>query len=296
MVVVRGGPGQAPTVLVVNSDPKPGRWKADLNRWLPELPAAEHQEWFRASASVAATELESGVCLSLDDAGVAGGFLAAWASPLAAQVPRVPLARPAKRPLSNAAQWGLSTVLALVALGACSTHYLWTQHGIRTQQAEIARRRGPIDQFLAAKKETEGLIKQRDTLGAGFGKLQADLEDCRKVLAAQQNRLRALLSTLAGSGLEEVTIEKIESEGDAMVLHGTCLAAGMADQLAAELAPKMATLGWRVDLPTKHAKELLADHGPWQFELPIRDSLAGADNAVSPSVAGAGTKPEGGKP
>jgi hypothetical protein len=291
MVVARGEAGQV-TTLVVNSDPKPGRWEADLQRWLPQQQAAVHQESLHASASVATSELDPVARLSLDESESLGEFLTAWAGELSARSPAVPLARPTKRPLAAGSQGALAVGAALIALALCSGHFMWLKHRMAVRQAEIVRLRGPIEAFNQAKKEVEGLLKKRDELGAGYGKLEGNLGECRKVLAAQQNRLRALLVTLAESGLEEVTIEKIESSGDELVLHGTCLEAGMADQLAAILAPKMDPLGWRVQLPSKRAQELFTDHGPWQFQLRIIDAEAVAKPATGSATVAAGTKQE----
>lgn len=292
MVVVRGGAGQAPTTLIVNNDPKPGRWTTDLQRWLPEQQHAVHQESLHASASVATSELDPLARLSLDDPEALGEFLVAWAAELSAKSPGVPLVRSARRPLSSGQKWAVAAAAALLALAFCSGHFVWMKQRMATRQAEIVRLRGPIELFNQAKKEVEGLRKQREQLDAGYGKLQGDLEQCRKVLEAQQNRLRSLLKALAESKLEEVTIEKIDGSGDELVLYGTCLEAGMADELAALLAPKMEPLGWRVQLPSKKAQELFTDHGPWKFELRIVDGLAEPKPRPSSPTVVAETKRE----
>jgi len=138
------------------------------------------------------------------------------------------------------------------------------------QQAETARLNGPIQQAQAAKKDAESLAKQQKTLDEACQKLEGDLAHCRTVLTAQQNRLCVLLTALAQPELEDYIVQRIESTADELVLHGTCRKAHVSNELAAVLAPKVEPLGWRVDVPDKHATEALVDYGPWQFALRIR--------------------------
>jgi hypothetical protein len=218
-------------------------------------------------------ELDAADCLSLDDHDALGAFLAAWAAELALKSPAVPLVHAAKKPLSATAQWTRALALGLMGLVACIGHYQWAQYEMRIQRAETARLNGPIQQFQAAKKEADALVKQRQTLDAACVKRTEDLTHCRQVLAAQQDRLCVLLTALAQPELEDYIVQRIEGTADELVLHGVCHKPRVSNELAAVLSPKIEPLGLRVELPDKHAKEMLADYGPWQFELRIRDAL-----------------------
>jgi len=181
-----------------------------------------------------------------------------------------------------------------VALGACSGHYLWTQRDMAQQQAETARLNGPIQQFQAAQKEAGALAKQQKTLEDACQKLEADLAHCRTVLTSQQNRLCVLLTALAQPELQDYIVQRIDSTADELVLFGVCRKPHVSNELAAALAPKVEPLGWRVEVPTKHATEAMADYGPWQFELRIRDTFSlekpgvGKSGAAKPRRRGGG--------
>jgi hypothetical protein len=288
IVVVRGGADVASIITVVNSDPKPGRWADDLARWLPEQTPVAHQETLHATAALGRDELAPLGSVSLDDRQGLEAFLTAWAAELAVKTPRVPLVFPARKPMSANTRWAVATVLAFVALGVCSGHYLWTQRVMAQRQAETARLNGPIQQSQAAQKDVAALAKQQKTLADACQKLEADLAHCRTVLTSQQNRLCVLLTALAQPELQDYIVQRIDSTADELVLHGICRKPHVSNDLAAALAPKVEPLGWRVDVPTKHATEAMQDYGPWQFELRIRDVYA-LDQPVA-GKAGA-TKP-----
>jgi hypothetical protein len=104
-------------------------------------------------------------------------------------------------------------------------------------------------------------------------------------LAAQQDRLCVLFTALAAPDLKNYIVHRIESTADDLVLHGVCLQPRVSNELAAALTAKVEPLGWRVDLPNKHAKGMLMDYGPWQFELRLRDAAATSQAQAAP-VAG----------
>lgn len=269
---VRGDGGGSPSVRVINADPKPGRWQAEVDRWRAEAPAAAGHRALLATAAVALEEVQADTVTRLEDAHALEPFLTTWSVQLEAREPPVPLLVPPKRPASPAARRATAAVLALVAVAVCVGHYLWSEHMIRDLSVEIARLKQPADELSRIQKELETEQKRRKELQAESDKLAADVGQCRLVRSSLRQRVVTLLTELARGAAEDTIIRKIMASSNGVVVHGTCLDPNGADALFGSLARALEPLGWRVQLPRKQAQELLPDGGPWLFELHIEES------------------------
>jgi hypothetical protein len=274
---------------VVNTDPKPGRWQAEVERWRSGVAEIAHRETLLATAAVAAEELDGPARIRLDDRHDLEAFLSAWARQLDGKDAGVPLVQPPKRPASPAARRAAAAVMGLVALALCIAHYLWTEKVNRGLAAEIVQLKRPVEELNGVKKELETVEEKRAELQGECDKLAADLAQCRQVRSSLRQRVATLLNVLVSHSSDQMIIRKIAATGSGVVVHGTCLDPNCADALFGGLARALEPLGWRVQLPHKQAQELLVGGGPWQFELHIEE--VAVPFVVPPSGGGDRPKP-----
>jgi Tfp pilus assembly protein PilN len=288
IVCLSAAEGRELRVHVVNSDPRPDRWRRDLESW-DDLPAdGERHEWLHATAAIQPDELpaDDRVCLAEPDS--ARRFLAAWGAELSAGPARVPVIRPAKRPMSVATRRTLAAVAAALCLAACVGHYLAVESIRGARAAETARLRRPAEQLAQLKKDGDQLRTQRDKLRTECDRLNADMDNCRRVMLSQRKRVAQLLAVLARQDPDQLVLEKITGSGDHVVLYGLSLRPEAVNALAKILNSELGPLGWQVQVPNEKAREMLSGGGPWQFEVHIQD--------ITPPAAGKPATVKSGKP
>jgi Tfp pilus assembly protein PilN len=289
IVCLAAAEGHGLRVHVVNSDPRPDRWRRDLESW-HDLPAdGERHEWLHATAAIEPDELPADGRVCLAEPGGAERFLAAWSLELSAGQQQVPVIRPAKRPMSVATRRMLAAVAAAVCLAMCAGHYLAVELPRRKQVAETAGLRQKAEQLAQVKKEGDGLRTKRDKLRAECDRLSADLDNCRRVMLSQRLRVARLLAVLAQQDPDQLVLEKITGSGDHVVLYGLSLRTEAVNALAKILNSELGPLGWQVQVPNEKAREMLMGGGPWQFEVHIQDAAPSA--ASKPATVKSG-KPE----
>jgi hypothetical protein len=288
---VRGGRGRQAAVEVRNVDPKPGRWEADVCRWQSELPPGR-TEILLAARGIRRADVEPGECLSLDDDQSMRRFLGAWAEELASGTASVPVIPAVKRPVSAASRLAMAAVAGLCTLLIC-LGISWAagryQQDLATRTAAL---KAPAERLNQLKEKAKKLEARRDQLRAACDKLQAELTRCRQVLSSQRLRLALLLDVLARQANDDFAIRKIDGNESEIVLHGVCLRHDLVDSLACSIDAELAPQGWRAQLVDKHSKGLLANGGPWEFDLRIRDSFTQGSNAArvaDSQAAGRGT-------
>ncbi len=285
IICIEGGANRRSTVSVRNSDPKPGRWEADVEAWRASRPAVAATESLHGASGVALDELPAENRLSLEERAATEAFLTAWADALGGGSLAVPLVTLPKPPMSTSTRRAITVAAALTALAACIAMQLGVNAYLNRRSAETARLRKPVQQLAQIKSEGDKLQKQKTELSATCKTLQDDLDHYQQVRRAQQQRLASLLGVLARRSPEQAVIRKIDGTQDEIVLHGMCLellspdalAGGLAKDLAEALGPQ----GWQVQLPSKHSQEMLAAGGPWEFEIHIEDP-----EAKQPEAAG----------
>jgi Tfp pilus assembly protein PilN len=303
ILCIEGGTGRRSTVAVRNSDPRPGRWEADVEQWRTSRPTVLATESFHGASGVALDEMPVENRLSLEDAAGTEKFLTAWADALAdgsLAVPRVTLPKP---PMSASRRRAITIAAALAALAVCITAQLLLNAHLNRRIAETARLRKPAEQLAQLKSESEKLRKQRGELSDACKKLQDDLDHYQQVGRAQQKRLAKLLAVLARRAPEQMVIRKIDGNQDELTLHGLCLDLqspdALAGGLAKDLAEALGPLGWQVQMPSKHSQDMLAAGGPWEFEIRIQEpeapqpqpSSATLPPSPQPPSQGPGQKP-----
>jgi hypothetical protein len=181
------------------------------------------------------------------------------------------LIRPAKRPLSAGKLRGIAAALSLVALLICVLHYIATQNQKRNRVAQTQELVKPKQEFDSLKTQGVELETERTSLADEVATLRRNILQCDRVLDSQRRRFARLLGTLARRGPEGVVVQRIDGTGDEVTVHGICLRPELANQLAVDLDDAVRPLGWHAEPPDKEALELLADGGPWKFEIELRE-------------------------
>jgi Tfp pilus assembly protein PilN len=278
IVCLAAAEGHGLRVHVVNSDPRPERWRRDLESWR-DLPAdGERQEWLYATAAIEPDDLPADGRFCLAESGSAERFLAAWGLELSGSQERVPVIRPAKRPMSVATRRTLAAIVTAVCLALCAGHFLAVDSIRRARVAETARLRQPAEQLAQLKKDSDGIRTKRDKLRAECDRLSADLDNCRQVMLSQRLRVARLLIVLAQQDPDQLVLEKIGGTGDHVILYGLSLRTEAVNTLAKILNTELGPLGWQVQVPDEKAREMLMGGGPWQFEVHIHDTTPPAAN------------------
>ena len=275
IICVEGGTGRRSTVAVRNSDPKPGRWEADVEQWRTSRPAVSASESLHAASGIALDELPAENRLSLENADASKQFLTAWADALAEGGLAVPLVTLPKPPMSASTRRAITVAAALAALLVCITASSCSMHslvaaspkpsGCASLPSSSPRSRARPKSFRSKRPNCRPLVRSCKTTWIIISKY-----------AAQQQRLASLLGVLARRSPAQMVIRKIDGNQDEIILHGLCLelqspdalAGGLAKDLARALGPQ----GWEVQLPSKHSQAMLAVGGPWEFELRIEDT------------------------
>jgi len=274
IVCLSGQTGHPVAVRVINSDPKAGRWRTNIEQHEPYQPAGAVREILSGTGSVAASELDANHVAAVDNQVDVEQWLRAWAERLAGRVAGVPLIRPPKRPLSAGRRRGLAVVLSLAALAICMGQYMLIESQREDLEAQIEALAEPKSEFDALNKQVEKLETQRMELDGAVRTLRADLGRCDQVMRAQQRRFARLLAVLAEHGDDGILVQRIDGSGDQVAIQGLCLRPELANRLAAGIEESVARLGWQTEPSNKEAQRLLRDGGPWKFEIHLRENPA----------------------
>jgi len=276
-----------PSRLVVPGSARPGRWPAEVERWLAETESAGPPAVVVGQgASEASTELAT---FQFGEPDVQRRWLAGCAQALAELASEIPVVRPEKRPMSATSRRNLAAVLALAAGLVCAGHCLYSLQQRRSLDAQAEQLRQPAEQYATLKKQADQLQAANAKLRGENDRLAGDLESFQTSVQAQRLRFARLMDLLARIDPNETLVQKIEGDSEQVVLHGLCLRPEAANRLARQLAEQLDPLGWQVQLPASSAQGLLAGGGPWQFEIRMRESTARA--APNPAPAPTAGKP-----
>jgi len=272
-------------IRVLNVDPKPERWLAEVQQCFEATPPEAPRELVCATRAVAVEPSDANQVLDLADPGTLEAWLGTWAEAVADKAAKVPLVRPAKRPLSEGKRRALAIGLALGAIAICSVHHLSVEAHKHARQRETLRLLEPKKQLDSLRKQAAELRKRHQALEAEVAGLRERLDRCDLVMAAQRQRFARLLAVLARCAQDGIVVRKIDAAGDTLAIHGVCLRPELANGLAAALDRAIAPLGWQAEPPDKEACELLADGAPWQFVIRIRQRTGWQPQPIAAELA-----------
>jgi hypothetical protein len=222
--------------------------------------------------------LDMPLAVDLDSASADDQQLRDWLHQCAAALTRKheqPIAiAPPVRPLTNGQRWLIALGVALpVALlcWAMNTYFAGPQ--LAEMRDELKKHQAAIEKVKGIDKQIGDLTSQKTELVRTNGDLQRALA----VLGTQRMRTAGLLSNLASYRCDDLIILKIDARAGEPTVHGLCMKPGIATVFAHKMGEKVQGLGWQAESPRSEAQNILANGGPWSFELHFQDVLAPAD-------------------
>ena len=79
------------------------------------------------------------------------------------------------------------------------------------------------------------------------------------------------MEAIARGRPENLLLEEINHEADAVKISGISLDSLSANVLAGYLEEKLTSLGWEIVAPTKKNMQIFEGGGPWEFTITILD-------------------------
>lgn len=215
-------------------------------------------------------------------------WLALWHRTLTARKVKVPVIRPAPRPLSVQQRRNIAAVLCLATLAACAGYRHWTMSSIAKNQAEQNLVEAPGRELATIKQQQGETEKATAKLKEEIAKRATEVGYSELMLVAHRKRFGELLERLGRESSKEWVLREIDGTPREIKLVGMTMHPEHISQLAAELAEDLADLGWAVDPPNHTARNLRDDGGPWTFELKLRDESIAAPKPIADTTKPAG--------
>lgn len=242
-------------------------WQAALESWWSRAPGNTATETLLYNRIEVLPETQRVFHLhTVDDAAL---WLSLWAQTLIAQkTPPMPLLKPP--PLFNY-ELAASIASGAAVLLLCLAHLLWNLKQTNYYEAETAQLKQTEQSMQALRKQITALQDEQTKLDAKLAKLRSDIEAIPKTLAALRQRPVKLLEALAQGRPQDLVVEEIASNQDAVTVKGVTLQAGLANQLSAHLETQLSGLNWQVAAPAKEDMHLFEGGGPWSFSLALQD-------------------------
>lgn len=253
------------------------QWQDRLAQWLAAQGGVGQSETLQSFWNNKLELLpETRVIKHLNDDEAIAEWLGLWA---AALVNKTPPAVPVLHHQSN-----LNQNLVLMASGGiiaaviCAGHLSWHLYQANFYTAELEALQKTQTTMTTMRKALTDDRAKRDKLLADNAKLKGDTETLPTLIKNIQRRPSQLLEALAKGRTENLLVERIDADKDAVKISGVTLDATSANALSNYLEQQLATLGWAFMAPAKKNLELFAEGGPWEFEITLLDSGAAGFN------------------
>lgn len=259
-----------------NRDP----WEALADDWFNERGPTSHREtlvadpvWLRAARSDGQ---------SLDEEPVLRSFLAAWALELSQPQARVPIIRPAPRPMAESTRCSLAGGLLLATSLLCLMHWFWLARQIRSLEERGREAQQPSRQWQALRTETGELEKQLSQMDTEVVRTRELLEDWTHGVAREQRRHARLLSSLMLHAPASLMITSVTEQAGHLRITGVSMTSespGFGTGLASTMEPFF----WNLEPPRRLALGWMDNGGPWQLEWTLRPQARRADESKRPA-------------
>lgn len=262
-------------------------WLPEADAWFAGCGPSQHRETLAADPAWLAS---LGGGQSLEDEPVLRTYLGAWARELLLNRVRVPLLRPAPRPMAASTRWAIGGGLTAAALVACTGHWLFTQAKIRGLEAELKAAQRPAAQLQALVAEATELGRQLTSVTDQSRNLKGLLEDWKDGVTREHRRHAVLLEGLVHHTPANLMIESISEKPGELRISGISMtpeSPGFANGLAASMEP----FQWTIDPPRRRALNLAPDGGPWALQWLLRPNGRPDTNAPAPAGATAANAP-----
>lgn len=250
---------------LIPSPPSRANWQPEADSWFQGCGPSMHRETLVSDPAWLGTSGGQ----SLEEDQVLRTFLTAWAKELLLPHSRVPIVRPAARPMADATRWTITGGLVAVTAVLCGAHWLWLERQIKSYESQLRDAQRPAQQLQALRTETTDLDKQLAIVNEEIASLKALLDDWKNGVTREHRRHATLLGNLLSSTPSTLMIQSItEKIGDLRIsgISMTSDSPGFGPGLAAGLE----TFQWTIDPPRRLAMGLAEDGGPWQLEWALR--------------------------
>lgn len=268
VIAVDGANPSSPRANVFNGPPSRGVWQAQVDEWFGPNPV--DRAVMVADSSM--IQYANGPTVSLDEDPVLRGWLWQWAAELTSDRVRIPLVRPAPKPMPDAQRWTLAAGLALGAAGICATHHFVLRHQERSLERELVRVQQPAKVMAAERARADRLHTEFERLTREMVEIHDLRQFWKDTLDKEHRRHATLLAALAAATPSEVAITAIDEGSGEVHLAGLSLTSEVAG-FATNVATAMEPFGWRIEPPRRRALNLAADGGPWVLDWSLRPAL-----------------------
>jgi hypothetical protein len=265
VMAIDGSHATNPRMNVLNGSPGRGLWQNQVDQWFG--PEPRDRAVMIADSSM--IQFASGPTVSLDEEPILKAWLQQWAVEALQDKVRIPLVRPAPKPMPDAQRWALAAGLTLGACGICLGHYFFIQHQERVLARALEAAKRPAQDLAVAKGNADRLQTELEAVNREM----RDIHDLRQfwkdTLDKEHRRHATLLGTLALATPVDLAITTIDEAGGELRLSGLSMTpevAGFATNMATALEP----FGWRIEPPRRRALNIAADGGPWLLDWSLR--------------------------
>ena len=264
IVCLHGENGKTADVHLIKADARQQRWHSEEEAWREKHGIADRRELLQLTGEILTFGRDGQPVVQDDPQQTLGVLLTAWAGFLAKKPAGVPLIRPPVKPMTPVARLGIAAALMLLVLGLSFGHRTLAQAELKGIQNEQAVLRQPEALLPALDKQLTDKAKSKTTLTEQLAAKRRTTD----ALDVQRKRLAKLLAAVAKLQPDDLIIQKIEGDNGSPVLHGICLEPRHANQLTIRLERSLAP-EWRVEPAKLKAMQLIAEGGPYTFQVNI---------------------------
>lgn len=245
------------------------QWRTRLDKWLAAQALTEHSETLLTDAIQVLPETHFRLFLN-DDEPITS-WLALWAMALAGKTP-LPLNVPVLRYRSSVNQ----DVLLMAASGGvavliCVLHLVWNLYQTNDYGNKVIALKKIETSIAGLSKGVSEDNDKKDNLNTTIGNLKGETESLPSLINGLQHRPAQLLEAIAKGRPNNLLLEEIVVDKDAIRIKGLSLDSTSANELVSFLEKQLSSLGWSVSAPSKTNIAAFAEGGPWEFEIALVD-------------------------
>lgn len=259
-----------------------GDWKSEAEQWFATRGGTPEYKVLTYDFSPGL--IDPGSTISLADEPVVKAWLTAWAAEFVSGKPRVPVVKPAAKPMSDSRRYSIGIGLTIVTLIFCVIHWFWLQSRSRNLQSELTRAEQPQKRLDAARAKVTSLQAQLASLHQQTEALRQLRNDWRESIRLERRRHAGLLAVLAEHVPAEFTIGSIVEEAGHLTLSGVATRPDL-EGFATNFALGTEPLGWRYQPPRRRSLRYRDDGGPWLIDWSLNPVTTPTNTPVAPPPA-----------
>ncbi len=265
------------------------------------------EQWRNLTAAVSPVEVllpdqaaehadDQKIPFSLLDETTLADWLTRWNQIFGKSRPVVPIIPRLVRPVSDRTRGLVAAALGVMMGIGCYTHHNWTKTTIKQFSDEQVAIEKVNDELRLRDEDIKKANASLTTTQQELTKLETNVAQAESTLTARRKRLSELLEQLASSSTDGWVLQRVESQADRLVLHGTTIHPNRINALTGELAEGLGSLGWNVIPPKQTAQYRMANGAPWVFELTLVDTITPVQRKAVParsdSIASTANNPQ----